>query len=293
MDKLSEAQINHFNKKGWLEPLDTFSVREVDFVKQEMDKVSQIEWVGEEKIRNFYNPHLGITTPLNHHLYCQALSRLFADKRVTSRLKQLGEPNLLLWRTNIFHRMPGCGLLGEEGIGWHYAIDNYGYDADEAKKELVFPEEETLLNLTVWIALEDITSEMGTLAFASGSHQRQFTKIKGSNRENEDDKNSERKQDSQLRDFDENEWEIESLTTIKAGQIVIFTEQVVHRGLPNRSNRERYAVNGRYIRPSVLVYPQRFTGDYIDYYGFDIRKHFCILVSGQDNHGINEVVARS
>ncbi len=261
MERLSEVQIDRFNEKGWLEPLDTFSAQEVDFVKKEIDKVSKIEWVFQEKIKNFYNYHLGIKTPLNHHLYCQALSRLFEDKRVTSRLNQLGEPNLLLWRTNIFHRMPGCGILGEEGIGWHYAIDNYGYDADEAKKELVFPDQEKLLNLTVWIALEDITSEMGTLAFASGSHQRKFTKIKGSQADNKDDKNSERKQDSQsqLFDFDENEWEIESLPKVQAGQIVIFTEQVVHRGLPNRSNRERYAVNGRYIRPSVVVYPQRFT----------------------------------
>lgn len=106
-------------------------------------------------------------------------------------------------------------------------------------------------------------------------------------------KNMHKLTDAQIFDFDENEWEIECVPTIKAGQIIIFTELVMHRGPSNHSSKERWAMSGRYIRPSVTVYPQRLSGDYIDSYGIDIRKHFCILVSGSDNKKINKVITRN
>ncbi len=297
MYELTPDQVNSFHQKGWLGPLDTFSVQEVKSVKKEIEEISQIELIGEQKVRSFQNIHLDIKTTLNHHLYCKSLSDLFEDQRIVSRLNQLGEPNLLLWRTNIFHRMPG-----QEEVGWHQAIDYYGYDVDETKTELVFPEGERPINLTVWVAFEDITPEMGTLCFANGSHQKRFESIKvplgqGSLKEEKYyrdlEAEPEEKQYSKVFDFDENEWELESVSTIKAGQIIIFTESVMHRGPANGSSEERWAINGRYIRPSVTVYPRRLTDDYIDNYGFDIRKHFCILVSGSDNHKLNKVVTKN
>ena len=296
--QLNDAQINTFHQKGWIGPLDTFSAAEMESVKQEIEEISQIELVDEQEIRIFQNINLGIQTPLNHHLYCKSLSDLFEDQRIVSRLNQLGEPNLLLWRTNLFHRMPG-----QEKLIWHQAIDDYGYDVDEIKPELIFPEGERPLNLTVWIAFEDITPEMGTLHFANGSHHKQFKTITVSPEErplpekkyHRDLKAEPEKQlYMKVFDFDESEWEIESAPTIQAGQIIIFTERVMHCAPSNRSNKERWAVNGRYIRPSVTVYPQRLTNDYFDdNFGFDIRKHFCILVSGSDDYKLNKLVARN
>ncbi|MGB3513339.1 MAG: phytanoyl-CoA dioxygenase family protein [Microcoleaceae cyanobacterium] len=297
MYELTDAQVNSFHQKGWLGPLDTFSVQEVESVKKEIEEISQIELVGEQKIRTFQNDHFGIKTSINNHFHCKSLSELFEDQKIVSLLNQLGEPNLLLWRTTIFHRMPG-----QSKAGWHQAIDYYGYDVDETKVELIFPEGEKPLNLTVWVALEDVTPEIGTLQFANGSHKERFKSIKvplgqgegiGANIHRDFESEPEEKRYSKDFDFDESEWEIESLPTVKAGQVVIFTESVMHRGPSNCSNKERWAVNGRYIRPSVQVYPQRLTDDYIDNYGFDIRKHFCILVSGNDNHRINKSIIRN
>ncbi|MEC4985913.1 MAG: phytanoyl-CoA dioxygenase family protein [Oscillatoria sp. PMC 1068.18] len=293
MYELTDVQINTFQQKGWIGPLDTFSIQEVEPVKKELEANSQVELAGEQKIRTFQNPHFEMKTTLNHHLYSNSLSDIFADKRIVSRLNQLGEPDLLLWRTNIFHTMPG-----QEVVGWHQAIDYYGYDADETKVELLFPEGESPLNLTVWIAFEDITPEMGILDFANGSHHKRFQAIKvplgqgdlgGEKYYRNLDSEPEEKRYSKAFDFDEKEWEIESVPTVKAGQIIIFTEKAMHRGRSNGSSKERWAVNGRYIKPSVTVYPRRLSGDYIDNYGFDIRKHFCTLVSGSDNYRINQV----
>jgi len=81
--------------------------------------------VNDLKIREFYNHFLGYKTTREHHFCCQFLLQLLKDIRIVGRLKQLGEPNLLLWRSNIFHKLPGQG-----GIGWHQAIDYYGHVAN-------------------------------------------------------------------------------------------------------------------------------------------------------------------
>lgn len=79
------------------------------------------------------------------------------------------------------------------------------------------------------------------------------------------------------------------ISSKSTGQIVIFTERILHKALSNDSTKERWAVNGRYLPPSVQIYPQRLTEDYMDDFNFNTRKHFCILVSGRDDYGINNV----
>ncbi|EGJ32233.1 MULTISPECIES: phytanoyl-CoA dioxygenase family protein [Moorena] len=299
MYELTDDQVNTFYHKGWIGPLDIFSYQEVESVRKEIEAISQIELLDEQKILTFSHSDFGVKTAHNHHLYCKLLSDIFEDKRVVSRLNQLGEANLLLWRTSIFHRMPG-----QEGIDWHQAIQYYeDYpNINENDLFLLFPKGEKVLNITVWIALEDLTSEMGTLFFANGSHRQQFQSIEvslgeGLLKEEKCDINleaePESKRYSKVCQFNENEWEIESIPMVKAGQAIIFTEQVMHSAPSNCSNKERWVIVGRYIRPSVIVHPQLQNNNYIDSYGCDLRKHFCILVSGSDNYKINKVVTRN
>jgi len=86
---------------------------------------------------------------------------------------------------------------------------------------------------------------------------------------------------SKIFDFNEGEWSIEPVPA-KTGQIIIFTERVMHSSPPNRSSQTRTGINARYIRPSVQIYPHRLQGDYIDGTGNNIEKHFSILVSTEN-----------
>lgn len=294
MYKLTNTQIDSFHQKGWLEPLDIFSIQEVEFVKKEIESISKIQLLGKQKARIFENNHFGIKTSMNNHFDCKHLCNLFTYQRIIDVLNQLGEKNLLLWRTNISHRMPQ-----QEGVDWHQAIEYFGTDVDETESELIFPTGEKFPNITVWIALEDITPEMGLLSFANCSHKERFKGIKvsleqGFYQQEKYYKNleaeSDQKQYSKSFNFNENEWEIESIPTVKAGQVVIFTENVMHKVPSNYSSQERWVVIGRYVRPSVTVHPQRLTDNYIDHFGMDLRKHFCILVSGNDDYKINKVL---
>ncbi|NEN95814.1 MAG: hypothetical protein F6K50_09835 [Moorea sp. SIO3I7] len=291
MYKLTEAQIQSFHKKGWLGPLDTFSSTEVELVGKQLREISQVKEIEGFEVVSFYNKYMDCYTPRDHHFACESVTKLFADKRIIQRLNQLGKTDLLLWRTNIFHRMPG-----QAGIGWHQAFDYYGFDVDETKRrDLDFPKDEDILDLVVWVAIEDVTPEIGTLRFANGSYNTRFKIIKtpvdqGTYPEQKYYvSGNQSKSYAKSYDFNEDEWEIETLPEIKAGQIVIFTERVMHSAPANLSQQERFAINGRYIYPRVTVYPDRLAGDYIDNYGRDISNHFCVLVSGKDNFGVNVV----
>ena len=294
MYALTEGEIRHFQEKGWVGPLDTFTVEELEPVKEYVETISEVVVSGNQPMLKFYNSFLDYETPRAHHFSCEPLARLLKDRRIVGRLNQLGEANLLLWKTNFFHKMPGQG-----GIGWHQAIDYFGHKVDEdvpqEKKTLHFPKDKSVHNFTIWLAIEDATLENGCLFFANGSHKHRFTTVRvplseGAFSALTSQKMSwqEKRSYSKSFDFNEEEWEIEPVP-VKAGQMIIFTEKVMHSAPTNRSDQIRFGINARYLPPSVKIYPHREHGDYIDGTGHNLKKHFCILVSGRDEYGLNVV----
>jgi chlorinating enzyme len=296
MYSLTKTQIKHFYEKGWLGPLDTFSLAKIQPIKDYLAQNSQEVTIDGQQLRKFYNHFLGYQTTREHHLCCPSLLKILKDGRIVRRLNQLGESNLLLWRSNIFDKLPG-----QEGIGWHQAINYDGQkiteELEESKKTLIFPKNKKLLNLTVWLAIEDATLENGCLYFANGSHNYRFKEVKSSPSKgafsflnHEKISWQQQKSYSKVFDFNEQEWNIEAVPA-KAGQIIILTEKVMHGSPANHSSQPRIGINARYINPSVQIYPHRKQGDYIDGVGNNIERHFSILVSGSDDYKLNVVQA--
>lgn len=291
---LNQAQIKHFQEKGWVGPVDIFSATEIAVVKECLETNSRIiQEADGQQIITFFNNVLNLETPRDHHLFHQPILELFKNQKLVHRLNQIAGENLLLWYTNVFCKMPGQGE-----IKWHQAQEYYtSSDIDFEKKTLVYSPDEAPVNLTVWVALEDANLENGCMRFANGSHQQLCKILKGSVPASEGvfagisaHKTvwQKEQQYSLSYEFDENDWEVEAVT-VKAGQAIIFTESTMHCSLPNNSNRRRLAIIGRYVRPSTQVYPYRKKGDFIDENAHNIKRHFCILVSGRDDYGHNVV----
>lgn len=294
MNPLTTEQINHFHDKGWIGPLDTFTSEELDPVRDYVQSISEEIFLDGKPVLKFHNRFLDYDTPRAHHFACPPLKSLLANPKIVGRLNQLGEPDLLLWKSNFFHKMPG-----QAGIGWHQAIDYFGHRVDEdvpqEKKTLHFPEDRAVQNFTIWLAIEDATIENGCLFFANGSHKHKFDTVKVPLNEGAFSALTSQKMAwqeertySKSFEFNESEWEIEPCP-MKAGQMVVFTEKVMHSAPPNRSNRVRFGINARYLPPNVKIYPHRLHGDYIDGTGHNLEKHYCLLVSGEDNFGYNVV----
>ncbi|MBW4455972.1 MAG: acyl-CoA-binding protein [Nostoc indistinguendum CM1-VF10] len=290
----AQTQIKHFQEKGWVGPVDIFSSTEITAVKECLEANSRtIEEADGQQVITFYNNVINLETPRDHHLFHKPIAELFKHSKLIQHLNQIAGENLLLWYTNVFCKMPGQGE-----IKWHQAKEFYtSSDIDFEKKTLVYSQDENPLNLTVWVALEDADLENGCMRFANGSHKQIFKILKGSVPASEGvfagisaHKTvwQKEQQYSLSYEFEENDWEIE-LVPVKAGQAIIFTESTMHSSLPNLSQRRRLAIIGRYVRPSTQVYPYRWKGDFIDENAHNIKRHFCILVSGRDDYGHNVV----
>ncbi len=291
---LNSAQLKHFHEKGWVGPLDIFPPERIKAVKDCLETNSRliVESNGQE-ILGFYNNLFNLETPRDSHLFHHPIADLFKTPSLIERLQQIAGPDLLLWYSNIFCKLPGQGE-----IKWHQAKEYYtSSDLDRQKKTLIYADDEEPINITVWVALDDTDLENGCMQFANGSHQNIFTILPASRPAAEGVFAGisahktvwQREQKYSLGyDFEEKDWELETVA-VKAGQGIIFTEKTMHRSFPNNSQRRRLAIIGRYVRPSTQVYPYRWQGDFIDENGHNIQRHYCMLVSGEDRYRHNLV----
>ncbi|MDJ0800598.1 MAG: acyl-CoA-binding protein [Calothrix sp. MO_167.B12] len=295
MYTLTEAQIQNFHDKGWIGPLDVFTEAEVASLKECLEFNSTIKVVDGQPMMMFYNNVMNISTSRDLHLFHKPITDFFTNQKIVRILNQLGEPDLLMWRSNVFCKMPGEGE-----IKWHQVYDSYnptGYN--EEKSTLVYTEEKDFLNLTVWVALDHATLESGCVHFANGTHKHKFGRLQVPSEEGMFAGVKVHKmvwqggkQYSEVFDFDDSQWEVEAVPA-KPGQIIIFTERCMHYSPGNNSNQRRLGINARYIHPNVKIYPHRLKGDFIDENSHNIERHFSILVSGHDDYGINRVRERN
>jgi non-heme Fe2+,alpha-ketoglutarate-dependent halogenase len=117
------------------------------------------------------HPIYGRYATRDWHLVNPAIARLLAHPRIVDELVPLLGEDILLWRSKVFAKAPGEGPLG-----WHQEWGAFnGEEIGNDRPALVPSSTGTdIWNLTVWIALDDVTSDMGPLRFARGTNRRRF-----------------------------------------------------------------------------------------------------------------------
>ncbi len=237
------------------------------------------------------------------HLHYRNLMTMMYRPQVLEPLKSLLGPNLLVWRSSIFHKAPGDGRLG-----WHqsslFAGEEYGLFKPAIMPPETYELYSDLFNLSVWFALDNVTAENGSMQIAVGTHGKQYPVKKIPFLKSEFGKvffdNLTRAGDqarlSELEKryacetiFDPESEGVEVATiTMKAGQFFIFTDRVLHGSLPNLTKDERrLGINFRVTIPQVTVYPHRQSGDLIDGNDHHVGNHACVMLHGQDTYGYN------
>lgn len=102
------------------------------------------------------------------HLVDDGLAGLFTRDAIVGRAAQLLGPDLLLWRSKIFYKPPGA-----DAIGWHQEWGKFdGEEIGNSTPSLqppVFGVD--IWDLTIWVALDDVTPENGPLQFAAATNK--------------------------------------------------------------------------------------------------------------------------
>jgi non-heme Fe2+,alpha-ketoglutarate-dependent halogenase len=291
---LTQTELESFKARGYTEPFDVVDTESLGRLRPTFDKILN---------GGLKSPVYDRTTHRDWHLHYKNLMTMVYRPAVIERLKPLLGENLLVWRTSIFHKAPKDGSLA-----WHQSSLFAGEEYGIFKPALLPPEEyevyTDLFNVSVWIALDDVTSENGAMQIAAGTHYRQYPVKRVPFAESVFGKvaydNFSRAGDTaRLKELGER-YAVETLfdpetegsevvdMTMKAGQAIIFTDRVLHGSLPNTTaDQHRLAINFRVTIPQVDVYPHRHHGDFIDGNDHNIEKHACVMLNGQDTYGKN------
>ena len=259
--RFSEADLRAFYRNGFIGPFDGLGEQEA-------------QWLGRTLMlaRDRPSATYGFKTDRDLHLEVPLMRESMLHPAIIERAAQLLGPDLITWRSQLFHKAAG----GAE-VQWHqastYMVEDY------LEPALVPPDRNELFQLTIWIALDEVTRANGCLRFIRGSHNRirtiRFGGERGFYHVN------------YRLEYDYDPADVVELD-MHPGQFVIFSERTVHGSGPNTTDRRRLGMNYRVIPPSVRVYPNK-TIHRAMHMGqtYDLSKWGVLLLRGEDKFRLN------
>lgn len=210
---LSPAQIDHYNARGFIQPIDVFSEAEMTEIRAYIDGL--MTDLGEEGAYgiNCYQARLS------------GLWDIATDTRITDLVADLIGPDVICWATAILSKAPG----DPKRVPWHQ--DASFWSLSPAR------------TVTAWLAIDDADEANSAMRFIPGSHDKGALPT------------SERGEGSV---FHKGTANAEAMGTpftnaLKAGQVSLHADMLVHGSLPNTSDRRRCGLTLRYCPPEVRI----------------------------------------
>ena len=267
-NKLSKEDLEYFYSNGYLKPFKVFSKEEItDFgerLLERCDRPSEVYPGGD--------PHR------DRHLEMPDMMRLIAHPAIVDRCAQLLGPNLLTWRSQLFHKPPGKGP-----VGWHQAT-TYMFEEEFGEPSVFPPDLSKLFMLTVWIPADPSTRENGCMKIdtSSTTERTRWMKLGGDvgfHAVNYGPCYHVKEEDVHY-------------IPMEPGEVLIFTERAIHGSDKNVSNGNRMAFNFRVVPTDVQVY---YPGKKVHHASqmnmtYDLKNWRPVVIRGEDRVKVNESV---
>jgi len=158
--KLSDEQIDFFNKNGFLSGVKLLDERQVEIIRNELAEIADPKHKGHELFYEFHsNESTDPSTILFHALgewrITEGLHDVLWNPRFLVAASQLlGNVPVRFWHDQIFWKPPKKGGV----VAWH---QDYSY----------WTRTKPIAHLTCWCGLDDSTKENGCLQFIGGSQR--------------------------------------------------------------------------------------------------------------------------
>lgn len=199
----------------------------------------------------------------DRHLDSATVFKACSHPAIVQRCASVLGPNLLLWRTNFFHKPPGA-----PAIAWHRGNNFPGVRG--------IPAIEPQVNITCWLALSDANGDNGAVQLIPGSHVKEYTLREG-------------KGDGGIfgrgKVIEGLEVEDAVQMDVKAGQFFMFNELTIHGSDPNTSQTNRTGIAVRITSNETRVYPNQK----VDGQGMHLKNWHAIMVQGEDTLKHNKI----
>ena len=143
MPKLSDQQINFYNEKGYISPIDVFSTKEAKEIRDEIENI-------EKKWPNFLEG-LGRNYV---HIISPIFNKACLNKRMLDAVESIIGKNILICGTTLFIKNPKeKGFVSFHQDAKYIGLEPYNW-------------------VTAWIAVTDSNEENGCMRMLKGSHKK-------------------------------------------------------------------------------------------------------------------------
>jgi non-haem Fe2+, alpha-ketoglutarate-dependent halogenase len=214
-ERLTPEQIDTFNRDGYLSPIPMFAHTEIADIRSYFDDLlARTLAAGGDSY--------SISTA---HLKYGRVYDLLTDARIVSYIKDLLGENVIGWGTHFFCKLPGDG----KRVSWHQDASYWPLTPSKT--------------VTVWLAIDDANVENACMQFIPGSHW--FGHLTYT-----------LKEDDQSNALTQTVAGIEQLkapvfNVLKAGEISLHSDLLVHGSEPNTSAKRRCGLTLRYCPADV------------------------------------------
>ena len=212
---LSKEQIEHFNRRGFITPLNIFSPEEISSIRDYFDELlRQVTASGGDSY-----------SISSAHLKYGPVYDILTDSRIVDCVSDLFGENVIGWGSHFFCKMPGDG----KSVAWHQDASYWPLSPSKA--------------VTVWLAIDDTDQENACMKFIAGSHTQGHMTYRPSD-------SAEHNVLNQTIDNPEQYGEL-AYNPLKAGQASIHADLLLHGSDANESDRRRCGLTLRYCSADV------------------------------------------
>ena len=217
---LTKAQIDQYNDQGYLFPFDIFSAEEITeirayFFDDLLPKAMAAGW-------NSYE----IT---NWHKHCRSVYDLVTNSRILDYVQDLLGETLILRHSHFFAKLPGDG----KRVSWHQDASYWPLTPSKV--------------VSAWLAIDDTDVENGAMQVIPGSHKNAQVAFEKSSK-------TENNVLNQTVHHPEKHGNDPVSLTLKAGQMSLHSDWILHGSEPNMSTRRRYGLAMRFLSSDVRAY---------------------------------------
>ena len=216
---LTPAQVGQYNESGFICPLDLFSADEARANREFFDGLMErLTAEGRDAYSiNGWDRHMA------------SIHDLVTESRMLDYLEDLLGPNLICWGTHFFCKLPG----DVRRVSWHQDASYWPLTPSKT--------------VTVWLAIDDSDIGNGAMLVIPRSHRHGQIAFQHSTEE-EQNVLGQTVADAARYGGDPTALEM------RAGQISLHTDLLLHGSEPNSSCRRRCGLTMRFISPDVRAY---------------------------------------
>jgi non-heme Fe2+,alpha-ketoglutarate-dependent halogenase len=219
--KLSHEELDRFNREGFLTGLPAFSATEITKIRAYLDELIATVLAADDR-RNAYSINA-------YHLVCAGIYDLVLSPVLLDYVEDILGPVFGSWGNHLFCKLPGDPMavpLHQDASYWPITPSR---------------------TVTVWIAIDDADPENSAMEFATGSH------LHGPLPHEDLPLDGSRVLKRQV--VDPESYGERTSNSMRAGEISLHSDLLLHGSQPNRSPRRRAGLTIRYAAGEVRALP--------------------------------------